>query len=270
MRASNSAVAMDIGASGSRAKHAATEPHGRRYPRHSRSNATTEYRVLIIEDEADIAHLIAVELEELPARTDVVGDGAAGLEAAISGHYDLVALDLRLPQLGGLEICRRLRQQGVNTPILIVSARGSESDRIVGLELGADDYMVKPFSPAELLARARALLRRSSMTTAESLTPAEISLGDVRIELPGRRVWVRDREILLTPKEFDLLVHMARQPGKVFAKKELLSAVWGVPYEGYEHTITCHINRLRSKLEADPQKPQRIVTIWGIGYKMAS
>lgn len=234
----------------------------------AKSHSIAEYRVLIVEDDADIAQLISLELEHLPAAVDIVGDGAAGLEAAASGRYDLIVLDLRLPRLGGLEICRRLRQQQLTVPILVVSARASESDRIVGLELGADDYIVKPFSPAELLARARALVRRSSMQRGASAAE-EVRVGDLRIEMPARRVWVRDRELSLTPKEFELLATLANDPGKVFKKEDLLAAVWGAPYEGYEHTITCHINRLRAKLEADPQNPRRILTVWGVGYKMS-
>lgn len=262
-------VMMDSAASGSQVKPPAREPKGPRHAPRTRSDAVREYRVLIVEDDVDVAQLIALELEELPARVDVVGDGASGLDAAKSGQYDLLALDLRLPHLGGLDICRRLREQGATVPILIVSARGSESDRIVGLELGADDYIVKPFSPAELLARARALLRRSTMAPASWCESGELRVGDVRMDLPGRRVWVGAREIVLTPKEFELLLTLAKQPGRVFGKKELLSAVWGLPYDGYEHTITCHINRLRSKIETDPPEPRRIVTVWGVGYKMS-
>lgn len=262
-------VMMHSGASGSNVKHPAPQRIGRRHARRFGADAVREYRVLIVEDEADIAQLIALELEELPARVDIVADGAMGLDAANSGRYDLLALDLRLPHLGGLDICRRLREQGATVPILIVSARGSESDRIVGLELGADDYIVKPFSPAELLARARALLRRSSIVVAARSASGEVRAGDIRMDVPGRRVWVGAREIVLTPKEFDLLLTLAKEPGRVLSKKELLLAVWGLPYEGYEHTITCHINRLRSKIEADPQEPRRIVTVWGVGYKMS-
>lgn len=235
----------------------------------AKSHSIAEYRVLIVEDDADIAQLIGLELEELPARVDIVRDGAAGLEAATSGRYDLIALDLRLPRVGGLEICRRLRQQGLLVPILVVSARSSESDRIVGLELGADDYIVKPFSPAELLARARALLRRSSMRAGIPSPSEELRVGDLRIDVPGRAVWVRDRKMPLTPKEFDLLTTLAKHAGRAFKKTELLAAVWGQPYEGYEHTLTCHINRLRAKIEADPQNPRRILTVWGVGYKMS-
>lgn len=239
-----------------------------RKPPDTPSPATGQFRVLIVEDDADVAQLISLLLEDLPARTDIARDGPAGLEAAGSGRYDLVALDLRLPRLGGLEICRRLRQQRVAVPILVVSARGSESDRIVGLELGADDYVVKPFNPGELLARARALLRRSAMHPAAQPGREELLVGEVRIDLRGHRVWISGCEIGMTVKEFDLLIMLAGNPGRVFGKAELLSAVWGSPYQGYEHTLTCHISRLRAKVEADPQNPRRILTVWGIGYKM--
>jgi len=228
-----------------------------------------EYRILIIEDDRDIAELLHVYLQDLPAQADIVRDGQKGLAAIIAGGYALVTLDVRLPGLNGLELCRRVRRQGLTVPILMISARGAESDRIAGLELGADDYVVKPFSPGELKARARALLRRASMGIDAGSPPGEARVGDLRIDPARRQVWIGDKEIRLTPKEFELLYTLAVHPGRVFTRAELLRTVWGLPYEGYEHNVTLHANRLREKIEEDPQNPRRLVTVWGIGYKIS-
>lgn len=227
------------------------------------------YEVLVIEDEPDIAELIGLHMQDLPGRAEIIADGAAGLDAASSGRYDLVVLDLRLPHLDGLEICRRLRLQGSRIPILVVTARASDSERIVGLELGADDYLPKPFNTAELVARARALLRRSEMRRAAEESPRPLRRGDIYIDPAGRQARVGGREISLTPREFDLFFTLAREPGRVFSKAELLRSVWGLPFEGYEHSLTCQINRLRHKIEKDPGQPRRLLTVWGVGYKLA-
>ena len=229
------------------------------------------YRVLIVEDDRDIAELLQSYLLELPARTSIVLDGGAGLEAISRGAYDLVVLDVRLPGLDGLEICRQTRMRGLIVPILIVSARGAESDRITGLERGADDYIVKPFSPGELRARARALLRRAApRPTGGSAQASEVRLGDMRIDAVRREVHIGDRLIPVTQKEFELLYLFATHPGRAFSRAELLRAVWDLPYEGYEHNVTTHINRLREKIEEDPRNPRRILTGWGLGYKLAN
>lgn len=227
------------------------------------------YRVLVIEDEPDIAELISLHMQELPASADIVPEGKAGLQAAFSAQYDLVVLDLKLPHLSGLEICRRLRVQGSRVPILVVTARASDAERILGLELGADDYLGKPFNTAELVARARALLRRSEMRQTADTGPREVRFGDTHIDPETRQVRVGGREIALTPKEFDLFYALAREPGRVLSRAELLRTVWGLPFEGYEHSLTCQINRLRVKIEDNPQHPRRLLTVWGVGYKIA-
>lgn len=228
-----------------------------------------EQRVLVIEDDLDIAQLIKLHLEDLPAQVKIAADGATGLEEALSGMYDLIVLDLRLPRMNGLDVCRRLRMQGVWVPVLIVTARTSDSERVVGLELGADDYLGKPFNIVELVARARALVRRASIRAAHAAPRKTLRLINLRIDPVSRRVHVDDREIALTPKEFDLLYILAKDRGRVFTKAELLETLWRLPYEGYEHSVTCHINRLRTKIESDPRDPRYILTVWGVGYKSA-
>lgn len=227
------------------------------------------YDVLVVEDEPDVAQLMRLHLQDLPARVAVTTDGESGLHEALSGAYELVVLDLRLPRLDGLEICRRLRMHGAAVPILVVSARGTESERTFGLELDADDYLPKPFAMAELLARARALLRRASIAATPTSPAQAVRVREVRIDPVRRRVHVQDREVVLTAKEFDLLHTLARDPGRVFGRAELLESVWQLRYEGYEHSVTCEINRLRAKIEPDPHNPRYILTVWGVGYKFA-
>lgn len=236
----------------------------------SQQRELPRYRVLVVEDEPDIAELICLHMQELPAATDTVAEGKAGLQAALSGQYDLVVLDLTLPHFNGLEICRRLRDHGSRIPILVVTARASDSERILGLELGADDYVGKPFNAAELVARARALLRRSEMRRIAEAGPYQVCGGEVDIDPEARQVRVRGREISLTPKEFDLLYALAAEPGRVFTRAELLRNVWGLPFEGYEHSLTCQISRLREKIEDDPHHPRRLLTVWRVGYKIAA
>lgn len=221
--------------------------------------------MLVVEDEPDVAQLIRLHLEDLPAQVAVAAEGMNGLEEARSERYDLIVLDVRLPLLNGLEICRYLRAAGNGVPLIIVSARASEAERVAGLELGADDYLGKPFSVAELVARARALLRRAKQ--ADSAVAIEI--GDLSIDTVRREVRLGNRDVSLTPKEFALLHMLAKEPGRVFTKTELLESIWQLPYEGYEHSVTCHVNRLRNKIERDPREPRYIVTVWGVGYKLA-
>ncbi len=228
-------------------------------------------RILVVEDQRDIAELIALHLRDLGLRVDSVHDGAAGFEAARGGRYDLVVLDLMLPGRDGLDIVRSLRAERVTTPVLMLTARSAEVDRVMGLELGADDYLTKPFSIPELQARVRALLRRAEM---QAPSPAEA--GPERIEADGlvldcarREVSLDGRPVVLTVKEFDLLAHFARHPGRTFTRLQLLDAVWGTTFEGYEHTVNTHINRLRAKIEADPANPRRVLTVRGVGYRFA-
>jgi len=227
--------------------------------------------VLIVEDNADIARLLQVHLKELDCATQVAGSGDQALALAGRQRFDLVVLDLMLPGLDGLEVCRQLRARPGYVPILMLTAKSSELDRVLGLELGADDYLTKPFSLPELMARIKALFRRVEALAAPA-TDAEggtLTAGDLTIHLDRREV-LRDGEpVSLTAREFDLLVHFARHPGRVYSRAQLLDAVWGYGHEGYEHTVNSHINRLRAKIERDPARPARVLTVWGVGYKFA-
>jgi len=228
-------------------------------------------RVLIVEDDRDISHLVALHLKDIDCEVETVADGRAGLERARAGTHDLIILDLMLPGIDGLEICRKVRAHSEYIPILMLTARSSEVDRVLGLELGADDYLTKPFSILELVARVKALFRRmdalQSMEASDEQAPLHFS--ELSIEPDKRSVLVRGQPIDLTAKEFDLLLHFARQPGRVFTRAQLLDSVWGYGHDGYEHTVNSHINRLRSKIEEDPAVPRYILTVWGVGYRFA-
>ena len=228
-------------------------------------------RVLIVEDDQDIAHLVALHLEDIDCEVETVADGKTGLERAQDGEHDLIILDLMLPGIDGLEICRRVRSKSDYIPILMLTARTSEFDRVLGLELGADDYLTKPFSVLELVARVKALFRRMEALSSQEALAAEVPLrlADLTIEPDKRSVEVRGEPVQLTAKEYDLLLHFARYPGRVFTRAQLLDQVWGYGHEGYEHTVNSHINRLRSKIERDPAQPRYILTVWGIGYRFA-
>ncbi len=225
--------------------------------------------VLVIEDDSDISHLLQVHLEELGCAVSVEPNGDKGLARALSGEFDLILLDLTLPRLDGLDVCRRLREQPEYLPILMLTARSSEVDRVLGLEIGADDYITKPFSLRELIARVKALYRRAHAFTDESPRgeSERITTGGLDIETSKRRVTVDGSRVDLTAKEFDLLVHFASNPGRVYTRSQLLDSVWGYGHDGYEHTVNSHINRLRTKVEKDPAKPRYILTVWGVGYR---
>ncbi len=225
-------------------------------------------RILVIEDDQDISNLIAMNLKDLNHDVDTVDNGRRGLQMVMDGNYDVMVLDLMLPEMDGLEICRNLRAANILTPILMLTARDSEADRIVGLEMGADDYLTKPFSVRELQARIKAMLRRvDMMTQAPKTENTQLNIDGLSIDTAQRRVLLNNSEIELTSTEFDLLLYMARQPGLVFSRSQLLDSVWGYQHSGYEHTVNSHINRLRNKLESDPAKPKYILTVWGVGYK---
>lgn len=228
--------------------------------------------VLVVEDDSEIAELIKLHLEDLPARVTIASDGYEGLRKARAGRYDLIVLDIRLPGRDGLEICQILRVEKILAPILMVSARGTDVDRIVGLQLGADDFLPKPFNVAELLARAKALLRRSGYAQTEDAKAGSeiLQVADISIDPRARRVTVGSREIPLTAKEFDLLHLLAKQPGRVLSRAQILEALSSSPYEGYEHNVNCHISRLRLKIEDEPRKPRYLITVWGVGYKFAA
>ena len=226
-------------------------------------------RILVIEDERDIAELIRLHLDDLGFAVTICCDGNHGLRVVSAESWNLVVLDLRLPGIDGLEICRRIRQDSSSVPILMLTSKSSELDRVVGLEIGADDYVTKPFSVLELIARVKALLRRAELPSgAKADESGEVRVGCVAVDPTTRGAMIRGEAIDLTAREFDLLLHFATHPGRVFRRLELLDSVWGYGHEGYEHTVNSHINRLRSKIETDPAHPELIVTVWGVGYKM--
>ncbi|MDE2082830.1 MAG: response regulator transcription factor [Burkholderiales bacterium] len=227
--------------------------------------------ILVAEDQADIRELIVLNLQQAGYAVTAVADGPAALASQAERASDLLLLDLMMPGLDGLEVCKALRARGRATPILMLTAKSTELDRVLGLELGADDYLTKPFSMAELLARVKALLRRAELLRAAQSAPAAVGLvrnGELEIE-PGRRqARVAGRALEFTALEFDLLLHFASHPGHVYSRAQLLDAVWGYSHDGYEHTVTTHINRVRAKLEQDPMQPRFILTVRGAGYKM--
>lgn len=227
-------------------------------------------RVLVIEDHREIANLIAMHLREI-CEVTLKFDGDAGLAEAEHRSYDLVVLDLMLPGTDGLEICRRLRTRKRHTPILMVTAKAAELDRVHGLELGADDYMTKPFSVLELVARVKALFRRVDALAngKQAETETVIRCGPLMIDAGRREVTLHGKPAALTAKEFDLLLHFARNRGRVYSRMQLLDSVWGYGHEGYEHNVNCHINRLRAKIETDQARPRFILTVRGVGYKFA-
>ena len=228
-------------------------------------------RILIIEDNRDLASLLEVHLRDLSYESEVAGDGVSGLAIAEAKQFDLIILDLMLPGLDGVEICKRLRARHSYTPILMLTSRSSELDRVLGLEIGADDYVTKPFSIVELLARVKALLRRVELLGREQKTGEGpiITARELEIDPKKRKVLRRGTPVDLTAKEFDLLLHFVRNQGRVFTRAQLLDAIWGYSHDGYEHTVNSHINRLRSKIEDNPARPDYILTVWGVGYKFA-
>ncbi len=229
-------------------------------------------KILIIEDNQDIARLVQSHLADIGCTADLAYDGAAGLGRFESEGYDLVILDLMLPVLDGLEVCRAIRARPGYVPIIMLTAKSTELDRVLGLEIGADDYITKPFSIPELMARIKAAFRRSDALSRENLNQPEsgrLQRGELELDVERRLVRVRDRVVDLTAKEFDLLLYFARHPGRVYTRTQLLDHVWGYSHEGYEHTVNSHINRLRAKIEANPSDPRYILTLWGVGYKFA-
>lgn len=230
-------------------------------------------RILLVEDERDIAELVALHLADLCDEVVVANDGHEGLRLATSQEWSLIILDLRLPGPDGLEICRTVRRESPYQPILMLTSKSSELDRVLGLESGADDYLTKPFSVLELSARVRAILRRVDQLRrgpeAANDDADTVDAGPVTIDPSRRQVMLHGKSVDLTAREFDLLEHLARHPGRVFRRADLLDQVWGYGHEGYEHTVNSHINRLRSKIESDPSQPEMIVTVWGVGYKFS-
>lgn len=226
-------------------------------------------KILIIEDEASIAEVEKDYFELHGFAADICLTGTEGLRAAMNGQYELIVLDLQLPGMEGYELCRQIRAEK-EVPILIVSAKKEEIDKIRGLSLGADDYITKPFSPSELVARAKAHLQRYQrlMGKREAKASDKIRIRGLLIDSSARRVYVNDQEVQFTTKEFDLLTFLAQNPNHVFSKQELFEQLWGMDSLGEIATVTVHIRRLREKVEADPSNPQYIETIWGAGYRL--
>ncbi|MGH8728060.1 MAG: response regulator transcription factor [Burkholderiales bacterium] len=225
--------------------------------------------VLVIEDEPEIANLVKLHLKDLNCHVKVAFDGIVGYAETEAKNYDLIILDLMLPGMDGLEVCRKLRSKSNYTPVLMLTAKSTELDRVLGLEMGADDYLVKPFSIMELMARVKAIFRRlDALSSTSPQSPMKIVRArDLVIDPSKREATLNGKSLDLTSKEFDLLLHFAQNPGRVYSRAQLLDKVWGYEHSGYEHTVNSHINRLRAKIEKDASNPEYILTIWSVGYK---
>ena len=227
--------------------------------------------VLVIEDNPDIANLVMINLRGKHMQVDHAANGNTGLRMALTGEYQLVILDLMLPGMDGMDVCRAMRRDKNYTPVLMLTAKTSELDRVLGLEVGADDYLTKPFSVPELVARVNAILRRSDeYQSAADIDGGEaLHFGNLSVDPAKRQVMLGESSVELTAKEFDLLWHFASHPGRVYTRAQLLDSVWGYGHDGYEHTVNSHINRLRAKIEIDPARPSYVTTVWGVGYKFS-
>ncbi len=223
--------------------------------------------VLIIEDDKNISDLVQIHLKDLGYTVTNAFDGETGLKLALNNPFDLIILDLMLPKIDGLEICKQVRMKEIYTPILMLTAKSEELDKVLGLEFGADDYLTKPFGVREFIARVKAILRRVEILQKETGEQGDIVVGDLVIEVSKKRVLLNNKRIELTPKEFDLLHLLAAHPGRTYTREQLLNILWGYQYSGYEHTVNSHINRLRGKIESDLSSPKYILTSWGTGYR---
>ncbi len=227
-------------------------------------------KILIIEDDPYVADLVEINLKDLGCELDRAADGLSGWKKFQEREYALVILDLMLPNLDGLEVCKRIRAENRYTPILMLTAKSEEFDKVLGLELGADDYLTKPFSVRELTARIKALFRRleaDKEKANDGVKRDELVCGELAIALEKRKVTLAGQPVELTAKEFDLLARFAANPGRAYSRQELLDLVWGHQFDGYDHTVNSHINRLRSKIEKNPADPKFIQTVWGVGYR---
>jgi DNA-binding response OmpR family regulator len=225
---------------------------------------------VVVEDDRDIAELVRGALDDAGWQVRLVHDGVVGLEAGLDPGTDLVVLDLMLPGMDGLDVARRLRAARPDLLLLMLTAKATELDRVLGLELGADDYVTKPFSLRELQARVKALVRRQEAAREAPAAVARIEVGPLVIDPAGRTATLDGAAVHLTQREFDLLAHLARHAGQVFSRHELLDRIWGAGFDGFAHTVNSHINRLRTKIERDPADPQLIQTVWGRGYKLVA
>jgi len=222
--------------------------------------------ILIIEDDPEIIRLLEIHLKDSVYHTTKAMNGETGLEMALENDYDLVLLDLTLPRMDGVEVCKSLRTKK-NTPVIMLTAKSEEIDRVLGLEIGADDYITKPFSIRELLARIKAVIRRAEAHATKDDNSSILSFPGLQIDVEMRKVILHENRIELSPKEFELLVLMASNPGRNYSRTDLLNIIWGYNFDGYEHTVNSHINRLRAKIESDMAQPTYILTTWGVGYK---
>jgi len=225
-------------------------------------------KILVVEDDQNIADLIAIHLRDLPAKVTIMHQGWRGLDEAMSGEYDFLVLDLMLPGINGLEICRQLRRQKQYIPVLMLTSKSEEQDKIAGLEMGADDYLTKPFSPGELLARVKSILRRTQRAVKQmEINQERIEYGALCIDLEMKTVSKGAERIELTLKEYELLQLFMQNPGRPYTRQQILDEIWGEQFVGLEHTVNAHINRLRAKIEDEMANPRYILTAWGIGYK---
>ena len=232
--------------------------------------STTSSPILIVEDDSDLSELIKIQLTDNNYEVEQAMNGRVALKKALENNYSLIILDIMLPEVDGFEICQSVRKQNQQVPILMLTAKAEEVDKVMGLEFGADDYLTKPFSIKELIARVKALLRRSSASELEDSSKQDkLDFGELIIYPKKRSVQLDDDLIELTSKEFELLLLFANNPGRAYSRQELLDVVWGYQYSGYSHTVNSHINRLRSKIEKNPSEPKFITTVWGMGYKFA-
>lgn len=228
-------------------------------------------QVLIVEDERDLAKVVKRHVESIGCQVQLAASGEEAIALA-DEPFDLVLLDVMLPGIDGLEVCRQLRAMNRYMPVLMLTARSSDIDKVMGLESGADDYLTKPFSVQELLARIKAIFRRmDAMAAPQGTREQSIAIGNRLVIDPNtREVRVAGQAIELTQKEFELLLHFARNPGRVYSRAQLLDSVWGYNHDGFEHAVNCHINRLRAKIEEDPREPTLLLTVWGVGYKFST
>lgn len=225
-------------------------------------------KVLIIEDDAEIINLLEIHLKDLSCEVSKAMDGLEGMNLALESKPDLIILDIALPTMDGIEVCQKIRAVQ-NTPIIMLTAKSEEIDRVLGLEVGADDYITKPFSIREFIARVKAIFRRTKLIQ-ESMNgevSSELVFDALQIDVEKRKVQIDGKKVELSPKEFELLVLMASHPGKSYSRIDLLKIIWGYDFDGYEHTVNSHINRLRAKIESDMAEPKFILTTWGVGYK---
>jgi len=226
-------------------------------------------KVLVIEDDPEIVNLLEIHIKDLSCEVMKAYDGKDGLQKALHNDPDLIILDISLPSMDGIEVCQKVRAKKT-TPIIMLTAKSEEIDRVLGLEMGADDYITKPFSVREFIARVKAIFRRTEMirdSVGQQMSSSQLEFDGLMIDVEKRKVVAKNEKVELSPKEFELLVLMASHPGKCYSRSDLLKLIWGYDFDGYEHTVNSHINRLRAKIEPDMNNPKYVMTAWGVGYK---